>query len=61
MKVGVAKHIIGDISTSDSIRLATAIGLAKYAHDKYEKKIAQDKDVVRRLSTKVVDLFNNYF
>lgn len=59
--VGRVKEVTGDISSLDALRLATAIGLCRYAYEKYEKKAREDRDVVKRLSTKVVDLFNSYF
>lgn len=58
IKMGVPKDVRGDISSLDSVRLSTAIGLAKYA---CEKKLAEDTGISRRLSEKVLDLFNNYF
>jgi cell division ATPase FtsA len=61
IKVGVARDVKGDISGVDSIRLATAIGLVKYGRDKYEKKVIRRKGLVKNLSAKVVDIFNNYF
>lgn len=61
VKMGRVKDVTGEISGLDSLRLATAIGLCRYAYEKYEKKAREDRDVMKRLSTKVVDLFNNYF
>jgi cell division ATPase FtsA len=61
IKVGVARDVKGDISGVDSIRLATAIGLVKYGRDKYEKKVIRRKGLVKNLSAKVVEFFNNYF
>ncbi len=61
IKVGIARDVKGDISSTDSMRLATTIGLLRYAEDKYRKKILHDKNVIQHLSTKLVDIFNNYF
>lgn len=61
VRMGVVKDIRGDISSLDSVRLSTALGLAKYALRYYTKKAIEEKSMVRRLSTKVVDIFNNYF
>lgn len=58
VRMGAMKGVQGDISGLDSVRLATAIGLAKYA---YEKKLSEDRGITRRFSAKVVELFNNYF
>lgn len=61
VRVGVAKGARGDISSLDSMRLSTAIGLVEYAYKVDEKKIIEEKNIVQRISTKVVDIFNNYF
>lgn len=61
VRMGVAKDVRGDISGLDSIRLCTAIGLAKYAAASYEEKVRRDKDLMGRVSSAVVDIFNNYF
>jgi len=61
VRLGVAKDIRGDISGPDSVRLPTSIGLAKYACEKYSKRLAEGKTLVKGLSAKVVDIFNNYF
>ncbi|MFA6142593.1 MAG: cell division protein FtsA [Candidatus Omnitrophota bacterium] len=61
VKMGVVKDIRGDISSVDSVRLSTALGLAKYACRKYEKKLSESKNLAARLSTTVTDIFNNYF
>ncbi len=61
VKMGIVKDIKGDISSLDSIRLAGAIGLARYAHRRYETKRSEDKGMIKQFSSKVVDMFNNYF
>lgn len=61
VRMGIVKNITGDISSLDSIRGAAAIGLVRYAHKKFEKKVLEDRNIVQRISTKVVDIFNNYF
>lgn len=60
-RMGVAKDVRGEISGLDSIRLCTAIGLAKYASTKSENLPQSTKSLVRSLSSKIVDVFNNYF
>lgn len=61
VKMGVAKEVRGDISGADSVRLPAAIGLVKYAYDKYEKRLLEEKGLVKNLSSRVVDILNNYF
>ena len=61
VRMGVAKEIKGDISGPDGIRLCTAIGLAKYAAAKYENTLPGAKNMAERVSTAVIDIFNNYF
>ena len=61
VKMGVAKEVKGEISGIDSIRLCTAIGLAKYACVKYEGLPQAPRNFAQALSSKVVDIFNNYF
>ena len=61
VRMGVAKDIRGEISGLDSIRLCTAIGLARYASTKYENLPQNLKGFTGRISSTVVDIFNNYF
>lgn len=61
VKIGIARDIKGDISGTDSIRLAVAIGLVRYGEAKYKAKLPLAQSVVQQISTKVVDIFNNYF
>ena len=61
VKMGVAKEVRGEVSGLDSIRLCTAIGLAKYASVKYENLPNAPKNFAQALSSTVVDIFNNYF
>jgi cell division ATPase FtsA len=61
VKMGVAKDIRGEISGPDSIRLCTAIGLARYAALKYENLPQSARNIAARVSSAVVDIFNNYF
>ncbi|MFA6078529.1 MAG: cell division protein FtsA [Candidatus Omnitrophota bacterium] len=61
IKVGIARDVKGDISSIDSMRLTTAIGLVRYGEDVYRKKILHHKNLVQNISTKLVDIFNNYF
>jgi len=61
VKVGIAKDVKGDISSVDNLRLTPAIGLIKYAAERYRTKALNGKNVVQKISAKVVDIFNNYF
>ncbi|MDD5496255.1 MAG: cell division protein FtsA [Candidatus Omnitrophica bacterium] len=61
MKTAVARDVKGDISGVDSMRLVTAIGLVKYGYEKYRKNITQGNNLLKNVSAKVVDIFNNYF
>lgn len=61
MKMGVAKEIRGDISAVDSLRLSTAIGLARYGFEKASAETVSARSAAHRLSEKIVDIFNNYF
>lgn len=58
VKMGTLKGVQGDISGLEGVGLAAAIGLTKYA---YEKRLSLDRGASRRLSGKVVELFNKYF
>lgn len=60
-RVGVVKNIRGDISSFESIRGATAIGLARHAYTEYEKDAIVEGNLIKRLSAKFVDIINNYF
>lgn len=61
IKMGVVKNIRGDISGIDSIKLSTAIGLARYGLDRHAEKLADGRNTAERLSNKIVEIFNNYF
>jgi cell division protein FtsA len=61
IKMGTVRDTRGDISSIDSIRLSTAIGLARYGAEKYMQKIADGANPAHRLSNKIVDIFNHYF
>ncbi|MFA6321496.1 MAG: cell division protein FtsA [Candidatus Omnitrophota bacterium] len=61
VKMGVAKEVRGEVSGLDSIRLCTAIGLAKYAAEKQENLPQNAKNFTKTLSSAVIDIFNNYF
>ena len=58
IRMGISKDVRGEVSGLDSVRLTTAIGLAKYA---CEKNLSRNANLTRRLSEKVTDIFNNYF
>lgn len=61
VKMGIAKDIRGEISGVDSMKLSTAIGLAKYACNKHEESRIRNKNFAGRISSTIVDIFNNYF
>ena len=61
VKMGVAKDIRGNISGIDSMKLSTSIGLVKYASSRRETRPLSGKGIANRISTAVVDIFNNYF
>jgi cell division ATPase FtsA len=61
IKMGVAKDIRGDISSIDSLRLSTSIGLARYGYGIQTRKACDARTAAHRLSEKIVDIFNNYF
>jgi cell division ATPase FtsA len=61
VKMGIPRAIKGDISSVDSIRLATALGLIRYGEERYRVKTVQAKNLLQHVSSRVVDLFNNYF
>lgn len=61
VRMGSVKEIRGDISSAESARLSTAIGLVKYAHGKHEQKIAGSRNPVKNFSARVVDILSDYF
>jgi cell division ATPase FtsA len=61
VKIGVVKDIRGELPGQENVRLATAIGLVKYAHEKRCQGIRDARTAAKRLTEKVVDLLNNYF
>ncbi|MDP3730830.1 MAG: hypothetical protein Q8R14_04835 [Candidatus Omnitrophota bacterium] len=61
VKMGVVKNAQGNISSIDSLRGVTAIGLARYAGIEYQPKPFRTKGLVRDMSEKVAEIFNNYF
>jgi cell division ATPase FtsA len=62
VRAGVVRHLSGNIGSLDSMIATTAIGLVRYARQKYQPVAAvQPKNLVKLFATKVVDVFNNYF
>ena len=61
VKMGVAKGVMCDISGADGVRLSTAIGLVKYASEKRDRTLFEPKNIAKKVSERVVDIFNNYF
>ena len=58
VRMGALRGVQGDISGLDGVRLATAIGLCGYAH---EKRLSLAPGPAKRIHAKVVELFNSYF
>lgn len=61
VKMGAVQDARGDISGIEAMRLTTAIGLAKYGYEKHRREAEENNNAVRRLSYKVIDMFNQYF
>jgi cell division protein FtsA len=61
VKMGMVRNIQGNISSIDSMRGVTAIGLARYAQAQNRHKPFQTKGFVKDISDKVTEIFNNYF
>jgi len=61
VKMGVVKNAQGNISSIDSLRGVTAIGLARYAQAQFQPKQFQKRGLAKDISDKVTEIFNNYF
>ena len=61
VKMGVVRNVQGNISSIDSLRGVTAIGLARYAQVQHKPKSFQTKGLIKDISDKVTEIFNNYF
>lgn len=61
IRMGVVRNVQGNIFSIDSLRGATAIGLARYARAQVMPRPFQTKGIVKDISEKVVEIFNNYF
>jgi cell division protein FtsA len=62
VKMGVVRNVQGNISSIDSLRAATAIGLARYARTQHQpKSFFQTKGLIRDMSDKITEIFNSYF
>ncbi|MDD5496667.1 MAG: cell division protein FtsA [Candidatus Omnitrophica bacterium] len=61
VRMGSVRSVQGNISSMDSLRGATAIGLAKYAGAQYKSAPFQPKNLVRAVSDRVTDIINSYF
>lgn len=61
VKMGIVRNIQGNISGIESLRAVSAIGLARYAQTQYQSKPFQTKGLVKDISDKVTEIFNNYF
>ncbi|MDD5681244.1 MAG: hypothetical protein PHI59_08415, partial [Candidatus Omnitrophica bacterium] len=61
VKMGVSRELRGEVSGLDSVRLCTAIGLAKYDVKRVENKLQTPDNLAERVSSAVIDIFNNYF
>ncbi len=60
-KIGSLKDVTGNITSSESVRALTAIGLARYGAEKLYARKRELQSPIRNISSKVVDLLNNYF
>jgi cell division ATPase FtsA len=58
VKIGSLKNVYGDISRMDGLRLATAIGLCGYVH---EKRLSEERRLDKLIWAKIAELFNDYF
>ena len=61
LKVGSIRDIRGSISTIDSMKALTAIGIVRYAHERSKIRAAEHKGPINGISSKVIDILNNYF
>lgn len=61
VRMGMVRNVQGNISSTESLRAVTAIGLARYAASDYQSRPAQAKTIALKISNKVVEIFNNYF
>lgn len=61
VKMGMTRNVQGGISSMDSLRGATAIGLARYAAGQYQPRQFHPKNLAHNISERVVEIFNNYF
>ncbi len=61
IRIGVAKDIMGDISSIEGIKTVTSIGLAKYGYEQLKKRDAKTKNIFAWAMAKVTDILNNYF
>jgi len=61
VKMGVVRNIQGNISSIDSLRGVTAIGLVRYAQKQHQPKSFQTKGLIKDISDKVMEIVNNYF
>ncbi len=59
---GAVKSLTGRVSSIEGVTATTAIGLVRFARKDYENRARpRPKGLIKNISTKVVDLFNNYF
>jgi cell division protein FtsA len=61
VRMGTPRAVKGDISSIDSVRLTTALGLIRYGEARHRAKAIQAKNILQHVSARVVDIFNNYF
>jgi len=61
VEVGIVKGLKGDISGVDSLRLTTAIGITRYAEEKFKTSGTIFTNTFQHVSNKIVEIFNNYF
>ena len=59
---GVVKSITGKASPIDGVIATTAIGLVRFAAKNHEDRMrTPPKGLINNISTRVIDIFNNYF
>jgi cell division protein FtsA len=61
VRIGNVKNIHGSISGAESLSAVTAIGGARYAAHEYEPRAVRAKNVAKKISNKVSEIFNSYF
>jgi len=61
VRMGAVKNVQGNISSIDSLKCATAIGLARYAALQHRPRAIHPKGFINNVSQRIAEIFNNYF